>query len=41
MKQTNLGLPLEYLQKPEYFDVHNVSKETEAKNAVIVVRQAY
>ncbi len=35
MKQINLGLPLEYRQKPEYFDAHNVSKETEAKNAVI------
>ncbi len=30
-----LGLPLEYQQMPEYFDAHNVSEETEAKNAVI------
>lgn len=30
-----LGLPLEYQQMPEYFDVHNVNKETEAKNALI------
>lgn len=31
----NLGLPLEYQQMPEYFDAHNVSEETDAKNAVI------
>lgn len=30
-----LGLPLEYQQMPEYFDAHNVSEETEAKNASI------
>lgn len=30
-----LGLPLEYQQMPEYFDAHNVSEETETKNAVI------
>lgn len=30
-----LGLPLEYQQMPEYFDAHNVSEETEAKNALI------
>lgn len=30
-----LGLPLEYQQMPEYFDAHNVSEETDAKNAVI------
>lgn len=30
-----LGLPLEYQQMPEYFDAHNVSAETDAKNAVI------
>lgn len=30
-----LGLPLEYQHMPEYFDAHNVSQETEAKNAVI------
>lgn len=31
----NLGLPLEYQQMPEYFDAHNVSEETNAKNAVV------
>jgi ubiquinone/menaquinone biosynthesis C-methylase UbiE len=31
----NLGLPLEYQQMPEYFDAHNVSHETAAKNAFI------
>lgn len=30
-----LGLPLEYQVMPEYFDAHNVSAETDAKNAVI------
>ncbi|HHT9776247.1 TPA: class I SAM-dependent methyltransferase [Legionella pneumophila] len=30
-----LGLPLEYQQMPEYFDAHNTSKQTEAKNALI------
>jgi SAM-dependent methyltransferase len=30
-----LGLPLEYQQMPEYFDAHNVSEETDVKNAVI------
>lgn len=30
-----LGLPLEYQQMPEYFDAHNVSAETEAKNDLI------
>lgn len=30
-----LGLPLEYQQMPEYFDAHNVSEETKAKNALI------
>lgn len=33
--QINLGLPLEYQQMPEYFDAHNISKDTEQKNAVI------
>ena len=28
-------MPLEYQQMPEYFDAHNVSEETEAKNALI------
>ncbi|MDA0782450.1 MAG: class I SAM-dependent methyltransferase [Proteobacteria bacterium] len=35
VEKTNLGLPLEYQQMPEYFDAHNVSEETDAKNAVI------
>lgn len=30
-----LGLPLEYQQKPEYFDAHNVNESTESKNAFI------
>ncbi len=30
-----LGLPLEYQQMPEYFDAHNVSADTEVKNALI------
>ncbi|HAT1867348.1 class I SAM-dependent methyltransferase [Legionella pneumophila] len=30
-----LGLPLEYQKMPEYFDAHNISEETEAKNALI------
>jgi ubiquinone/menaquinone biosynthesis C-methylase UbiE len=30
-----LGLPLEYQQMPEYFDAHNVSADTETKNAFI------
>ena len=30
-----LGLPFEYQQMPEYFDAHNVSEETEAKNAFV------
>jgi len=30
-----LGLPLEYQQMPEYFDAHNISEQTEAKNALI------
>ena len=34
-KINNLGLPLEYQQIPEYFDIHNISGETNAKNAVI------
>ena len=33
--QHKLGLPFEYQQMPEYFDAHNVSKETESKNALI------
>ena len=32
---SNLGLPLEYQKMPEYFDAHNVSGETDAKNEVI------
>jgi ubiquinone/menaquinone biosynthesis C-methylase UbiE len=31
----NLGLPFEYQQMPEYFDAHNVSEDTQAKNALI------
>ncbi|HAT9722417.1 TPA: methyltransferase domain-containing protein, partial [Legionella pneumophila subsp. pneumophila] len=34
-KEHKLGLPLEYQQKPEYFDAHNISEQTEAKNALI------
>lgn len=34
-KEHKLGLPLEYLQMPEYFDVHNISEDTETKNALI------
>lgn len=30
-----LGLPIEYQQMPEYFDLHNINEETEAKNALI------
>ncbi|MCE3044157.1 class I SAM-dependent methyltransferase [Legionella sp. 16cNR16C] len=30
-----LGLPLEYQQMPEYFDAHNVSEQTDYKNALI------
>ncbi len=33
--QHKLGLPFEYQQMPEYFDAHNVSAETEVKNALI------
>ncbi len=33
--QHKLGLPFEYQHMPEYFDAHNVSAETEAKNALI------
>lgn len=35
MTKIKLGLPLEYQKLPEYFDAHNVSDETESKNAVI------
>jgi ubiquinone/menaquinone biosynthesis C-methylase UbiE len=34
-KEHKLGLPFEYQQMPEYFDAHNVSEQTEAKNAVV------
>ena len=34
-KEHKLGLPFEYQQMPEYFDAHNISEETEAKNALI------
>lgn len=33
--ENRLGLPFEYQQMPEYFDAHNVSEETAAKNAII------
>lgn len=32
MDDKEMGLPLEYQYMPEYFDAHNVSEETEAKN---------
>ncbi len=35
MSQTKLGLPLEYQKLPEYFDVHNIGDDTDAKNGVI------
>lgn len=31
----NLGLPLEYQEKPEFFDAHNIGPDTDAKNGVI------
>lgn len=34
-KEHKLGLPFEYQQMPEYFDAHNVSEQTEAKNVVV------
>ena len=34
-KEHKLGLPIEYQQMPEYFDAHNISEQTEAKNALI------
>lgn len=34
-KETKLGLPFEYQQMPEYFDAHNISEDTAAKNALI------
>jgi cyclopropane fatty-acyl-phospholipid synthase-like methyltransferase len=34
-KEHKLGLPFEYQQMPEYFDAHNVSEQTEARNAVV------
>src|SRR3990167_9694513 len=34
-KEHKLGLPFEYQQMPEYFDAHNISEQTEAKNALI------
>lgn len=30
-----LGLPIEYQQMPEYFDMHNINEQTESKNALI------
>jgi cyclopropane fatty-acyl-phospholipid synthase-like methyltransferase len=34
-KEHKLGLPFEYQQMPDYFDAHNISEQTEAKNALI------
>lgn len=34
-KKHELRLPFEYQQMPEYFDAFNISKETDAKNALI------
>ena len=34
-KAHKLGLPFEYQQMPEYFDVHNINEHTEARNALI------
>lgn len=34
-KKHTLGLPLEYQKTSEYFDAHNISEQTEAKNALI------
>lgn len=34
-KEHKLGLPFEYQQMPEYFDAHNISEQTEAKNALV------
>lgn len=35
MKQSDFNLPPEYQEKPEFFDIHNISKETDTKNQVI------
>ncbi len=35
MSKTKLGLPIEYKKLPEYFDAHNTSDGTDAKNGVI------
>lgn len=34
-KEHKLGLPFEYQQMPGNFDAHNVSEQTDAKNAVV------
>lgn len=34
-KEHKLGLPIEYQQKPEYFDAHNIGEDTEIKNTLI------
>lgn len=34
-KQNKMGLPLEYQEIPEYFDKHNISADTDIKNAAI------
>lgn len=35
MKESKLGLPIEYQEFPEYFDSHNINEETNNKNEVI------
>ena len=35
MTKNNLGLPLEYQQLPEYFDIHNINDDTDTKNSII------
>jgi ubiquinone/menaquinone biosynthesis C-methylase UbiE len=35
MKKSKLGLPLEYQQFPEYFDIQNIGDDTDTKNGII------
>ena len=35
MNSDELGLPLEYRALPQFFDAHEISKDTEVKNQVI------
>ncbi|MBL4645326.1 MAG: class I SAM-dependent methyltransferase [Rhizobiales bacterium] len=35
MTKTELGLPLEYQQMPQYFDAHNISQDAAVKNSVL------